>query len=252
MLVTALMTLGVVGSRALTGSGQPGRITSVAGATVDSRQYGFSGDGGPASSAQLYHPRAIAFDRAGNAYVADTLNQRIRRIDTAGTITTVAGSGVEGFDGDGGPALQAVLNQPHGVAVDSAGNLYIADSANHRIRRVDGRGVITTVAGNGTPDATGDGGPADAALVKDPKTLAMDAEGRNLYIADTGNNRIRRIDLASGIISTVAGVTRAGAEGDGGPAGRALLNSPRGLWLTRDGTLYIADTDNHRIRKVDT
>jgi sugar lactone lactonase YvrE len=251
LLVTALMTLGAVGSRAVTGSGQPGTITSVAGATVDSRQYGFSGDDGPATSAQLYHPRAIAFDRAGNAYVADTLNQRIRRIDTAGTITTVAGNGVEGFSGDGGPALQAALNQPHGVAVDSAGNIYIADSASHRIRRVDRQGVITTVAGNGTPDATGDDGPATAALVKDPKTLATDAAGRNLYIADTGNNRIRRIDLSSGIITTVAGVTRAGAEGDGGPAVRAQLNSPRGLWLTREGTLYIADTDNHRIRKVD-
>lgn len=250
-VVAALMALGGVASRAGTGSEQPGSVTSVAGATVDSRQYGFSGDGGPATSAQLYHPRALAFDRTGNVYMADTLNQRIRRIDTAGTITTVAGSGVEGFTGDGGPALQAALNQPHGVAVDAAGNLYIADSANHRIRRVDGHGVITTVAGNGTPDATGDGGPADAALVKDPKTLATDAEGRNLYIADTGNNRVRRIDLESGIITTVAGVTRAGAEGDGGPADRALLNSPRGVWPTREGILYIADTDNHRVRKVD-
>ncbi len=251
-LVTALIALAPVGSRAVTGSGGAGTITSVAGATVDSRQYGFSGDGGPASSAQLYHPRAIAFDKAGNAYVADTLNQRIRKIDAGGTITTVAGNGTEGFAGDGGPAFQAALNQPHGVAVDSSGNLYIADSANHRIRRVDRQGVITTVAGNGTPDATGDDGPARAATVKDPKTLATDAADKNLYIADTGNNRVRRIDLTTGVITTVAGVTKAGAEGDGGPSAKAQLNSPRGLWLTGDGTLYIADTDNHRIRRVDT
>jgi sugar lactone lactonase YvrE len=252
-LLPALTAAGMVGAlggaRAAINS-SPGTITSVAGSTVDDRQYGFSGDGGPASSAQLYHPRAIAFDRGGNAYIADTLNQRIRRIDTAGTITTVAGNGIEGFGGDGGPALQAALNQPHGVAVDSAGNVYIADSGNHRIRRVDRRGVITTVAGNGTPGATGDDGPAGAALVKDPKTLATDPSGENLYIADTGNNRIRRINLRTRVITTVAGVIRAGSDGDGGPAVRAALNSPRGLWVPRDGTIYIADTDNHRIRKV--
>ncbi|MGH8974603.1 MAG: NHL repeat-containing protein, partial [Acidimicrobiia bacterium] len=251
-LAVALLALAPVASRAVTGSSGPGTITSVAGTDVGSRQYGFSGDGGPASSAQLYHPRAVAFDRAGNAYVADTLNQRIRRIDTSGTITTMAGNGIEGYGGDGGPALQAAFNQPHGVAVDAAGNVYIADSGNHRIRRVDRQGVITTVAGNGIPDATGDDGQARSATVKDPKTLATDAGGRALYIADTGNNRIRRIDLASGVITTVAGMTKAGYEGDGGQAGRALLNSPRGLWVTGDGTIYIADTDNHRIRRVDT
>ncbi|MGH8994282.1 MAG: NHL repeat-containing protein [Acidimicrobiia bacterium] len=250
-LVAATMALAPVGSRAVTGSESSGTIASVAGATVGSKQYGFSGDGGPASEAQLYHPRAVAFDRAGNAYVADTLNQRIRMIDAAGTITTVAGDGTEGFGGDGGPATAAALSQPHGVAVDAVGNLYIADSANHRIRRVDKEGRITTVAGNGTPDATGDGGPASAALVKDPKTLAMDPGGTVLYIADTGNNRIRRIDLSSGVIATVAGVTRAGPDGDGGPAVRAQLNSPRGVWVAGDGNLYIADTDNHRIRMVD-
>jgi sugar lactone lactonase YvrE len=252
VVAATLVALAPVASRAVTGSSGPGTITSVAGTDVGSRQYGFSGDGGPASSAQLYHPRALTFDRAGNAYVADTLNQRIRRIDTSGTISTVAGNGMEGYGGDGGPALQAALNQPHGVAVDGAGNIYIADSANHRIRRVDPQGTITTVAGTGTPDATGDGGPAGAATIKDPKTLATDAAGRILYIADTGNNRIRRIDLGSGVITTLAGMTKAGFEGDGGPAGKALLNSPRGVWVTGDGTIYVADTDNHRIRRVDT
>jgi sugar lactone lactonase YvrE len=247
---TAAGALGAVDSRAVTGTTTPGSIDSVAGATVEGRQYGFSGDGGPASSAQLYHPRAVAFDGQGNTYIADTLNQRIRRIDAGGTITSVAGNGTEGFGGDGGPATGAAMSQPHGVAVDAAGDLYIADSANHRIRRVDRQGVVTTVAGNGTPGATGDDGPAAAALVKDPKTIATDASGKHLFIADAGNNRIRRIDLESGVISTVAGVTKAGASGDGGPAVRAQLNSPRGLTVAADGALYIADTDNHRIRKV--
>ncbi|MGH9000457.1 MAG: NHL repeat-containing protein, partial [Acidimicrobiia bacterium] len=225
-----------------------GVIHSVAGATVDGRQYGFSGDGGPATSAQLYHPRDVAFDRSGNVFVADTLNQRIRRLDTSGTITTVAGSGVEGYAGDGGPARSAQFNQPHGVAVDRSGNLYVADSGNNRIRRVDTRGVITTIAGTGVPGAAGDDGPAHAAQVKDPKALAM--AGERLYIADTGNNRVRVIDLDTGVITTVAGVTRAGADGDGGPAERAALNSPRGVAVA-GGEVYIADTDNHRIRKVD-
>lgn len=227
-----------------------GEITSVAGTNVGSAQYGYSGDGGPATAAQIHHPRAIAFDRNGNAYIADTLNQRIRKIDEAGTITTVAGNGVEGYGGDNGPALEAALNQPHGVAVDHEGNLYVADSANDRIRKVDAQGVMTTFAGTGTPGATGDGGPADAAQVKDPKTIEVDASGAFLYIADTGNNRIRKIDLATTVITTVAGVTKAGFAGDAGPAERAQLNSPRGLALTADGILYLADTDNHRIRKV--
>ncbi len=243
--------LGALGAaQAASNAPAPGTIFSVAGADVDSRQYGFSGDGGPATAAQLYHPRAIAFDRAGNAYIADTLNARIRRIDTSGRIATIAGNGIEGFSGDGGAALNASLNQPHGVAIDGAGNLYIADSSNDRIRRVTRQGVITTVAGDGTPGAAGDDGPARAAQVKDPKTIAVDPSGNRLYIADAGNNRVRRIDLRSGIITTVAGVTRAGAEGDGGPAHKAALNSPRGLAVARDGTLYIADTDNQRIRRV--
>jgi len=255
-LLAALTALGTgisawPGARADIGaSGPPGTIVSVAGATADFRQYGFSGDGGPASSAQLYNPRAIGFDRFGNAYIADTLNHRIRRIDPAGTITTVAGNGIEGFGGDGGPAVQAALNQPHGVAVDSGGNLYIADSGNDRIRRVDRQGVIVTVAGNGTPGAHGDDGPARAATVKDPKAIVI--VGDVLFFADSGNNRVRQIDLRSGVISTVAGVTRAGSDGDGGPAIRAALNSPRGLWVTPGGTVYIADTDNHRVRRVDT
>ena len=225
-----------------------GSILSVAGAVVDGRQYGFAGDGGPATAAQLYHPRAVTFDRLGNVYVADALNQRIRKINTSGVIRTVAGNGVEGFGGDGGSALQASFNQPHGVAVDSRGNLYISDSGNNRIRVVDTQGVVRTLAGNGLPGAAGDGGPAQSAQVKDPKTLFMGPNDQ-LYIADTGNNRVRKINLATGNISTVAGVTRAGADGDGGPAIRAALNSPRGVWVV-GASVYIADTDNQKIRRV--
>jgi sugar lactone lactonase YvrE len=227
-----------------------GSILSVAGSVIDGRQYGFAGDGGPATAAQLYHPRAVAFDRLGNVYIADALNQRIRKIDTSGVIRTLAGNGVEGYGGDGGPALQASFNQPHGVAVDSRGNVYIADSGNNRIRVVTPQGAVRTVAGNGLPGATGDDGPAANAQVKDPKSLFMGPNDQ-LYIADTGNNRVRKINLATGKISTVAGVTRAGADGDGGPAIRAALNSPRGVWVV-GGNVYIADSDNHKIRRVNS
>ena len=227
------------------GPAEAGTIATVAGDGV----YGFAGDGGPATSARLFHPRAIAFDASGNTYIADAMNGRVRRIDRTGAITTIAGNGVEGFGGDGGSALQASLNQPHGLAVDAEGNLYIADSGNHRLRRVDAHGVITTVAGNGTPGMGGDGGPASAALLKQPKTLTIDEHGR-LLMADSGNNRVRRIDLATGIITTVAGVTASGFSGDGGQATRARLDSPGGVAVTRDGTVYIADTDNERVRKI--
>jgi sugar lactone lactonase YvrE len=234
-------------------SSQPGTITTVAGSNAPgtSTSYGFSGDGGPATSAQLYQPRAIAFDSDGNAYIADGLNHRIRRIDPAGTITTVAGVGTAGYAGDNGPALKAQMNTPHGVAVDAAGNLYIADSSNHRIRRVDKDGIITTVVGTGKAGATGEGGPATQALIKHPKTMLVDGAG-NLWFADTGNNRICRVNLDKGILTTVAGNIQAGFEGDGGPADRALLNTPNAMWVAPDGVVYIADSDNHRVRKVDT
>ena len=229
---------GVIGTVA--GSPSPGASTS----------YGYGGDGGPATQAQLYQPRAIAVDAAGMVFVADGLNHRVRRIDTAGVITTVAGNGTAGFSGDGGPATEAALNTPHGVAVDGTGNLYIADSSNHRIRRVDPSGVITTVAGTGQPGATGQGGPATEAPIKHPKALVADPAGV-LYFTDTGNNRVCRIDLAAGTITTVAGRIQRGFEGDGGPALRAKLDTPSGLWRAPDGSLLIADSDNHRIRKVD-
>ncbi len=209
---------------------------------------GFAGDGGPAEEARLSFPVGVALDSAGNLYIADRNNQRIRKVDAAGIISTVAGNGTAGFGGDGGPALQARLNFPSGVAADGAGNLYIADRNNRRVRRVDAAGVISTVAGNGTAGFSGDGGPALQARLNNPQGVALDSAG-NLYIVDTSNQRIRKVDTA-GVISTAAGSGQQGYGGDGGPALQARLRFPVGVALDGEDNLYIADTSNHRIRKV--
>jgi hypothetical protein len=173
-----------------------GVITTVAGNGTP----GFSGDNGPATSAQLHDPARVAVDSAGNLYIADNNNYRIRKVSN-GAITTVAGNGTRGFSGDNIPATSAQFHDPFGVAVDSAGNLYIADSGNNRIRKV-ANGIITTVAGNGTPGFSGDNGPATSAQLNGPAGVAVDSAG-NLYIADGGNNRIRKV--SNGVITTVAG-----------------------------------------------
>jgi uncharacterized protein (TIGR03437 family) len=218
-----------------------GVITTVAG---DGAQ-GFSGDNGPAASAQLYGPTGVAVDSAGNVYIADAENARIREV-SKGVITTVAGNGSFGFSGDNGPATSAQLYGPWGVAVGSAGNLYIADEVNNRIRRVS-NGVITTVAGNGAPGFSGDNGPATSAQLYGPCGVAVDAAG-NLYIADTYNQRIRKV--SNGVITTVAGNGTYGFSGDNGPATSAQLKGPWGVALDSAGNLYIADTSSLRIRKV--
>ena len=223
-----------------------GTITTIAG----TGERGFGGDGGPATQAHLNYPYGGAVDGAGNLYIADLTNHRIRKVDSTGTITTFAGTGERGFGGDGGPAIQAQLDAPSGVAVDEAGNLYIADWSNARIRKVDGTGTITTIAGTGERGFGGDGGPATQAQLDDPTGVAVDGAG-TLYIADQYNHRIRRVD-STGTITTIAGTGELGFGGDGGPAIKAQLDDPTGVAVDGAGTLYIADQYNHRIRRVDS
>ena len=222
-----------------------GTITTVAG----TGESGFSGDGGPATGARIDQPQAVAVDGLGNLYIATAHLGRIRKVDAAGTITTVAGTGESGFSGDGGPAVEAEFRELHGVAVDGLGNLYIADRNNQRIRKVDSAGTVTTVAGNGGRGFAGDGGPASQAQLSEPEGVAVDGAG-NLYITDSFNHRIRKVDL-TGTISTVAGNGERGFAGDGGPAVEAQLSSPQAVAVDGTGNLYIADTFNGRIRRVD-
>ena len=211
---------------------------------------GFSGDGGPATSAKLSHPVGVALDASGNLYIVDSENNRIRKVGVGGTITTVAGGG-QSYPGNGGAATSALLGNPRGMAVDAAGNLYIADTGFHRITKVGSAGLITTVAGMGFGNAgySGDGGAAASAKLYNPEGVAVDAAG-NLYIADTRNNRIRKVD-AGGTITTVAGRHgQVGGLGDGGPATSARLDDPTGVALDAARNLYIADRSQYRIRKV--
>ncbi len=208
------------------------------------------GDGGLATAANLYSPTCVTFDASGNVYIADYWHHRIRKVTTStGIISTVAGNGNQGFGGDGGLATAANLNFPTGVALDSTGNLYIADQ-NNRIRKVNPvMGIITTIAGNGFTTFGGDGGIATIASLYLPYDAAIDSIG-NLYISDFGNNRIRKVSAGTNIITTIAGDGNNAYGGDGGAATAASLNGPKGMAIDGLGNIYFADESNHRIRKV--
>jgi len=233
-------------SLSVKGAPVAGTITTVAG-IGPSR---FNGDGIAASGAGLNRPHAIATDNLGNLFIADSDNHRIRRVDAVtGVIATVAGFGEGGYTGDGAAATEALLNSPHGVAVDSNGTLYIADTGNHRIRRVTPAGVITTIAGTGQAGYSGDGGAATRAQFNSPSDVVIDGPGA-LIVVDRMNHRVRRIDLTTGVIATIAGTGEAGFSGDGGPATLARLNQPWHAVIDRAGDVLIADKDNQRVRKI--
>ncbi len=209
--------------------------------------YGFAGDGGAALSAQLNTPNALGVDPSGNVYFVDLFNFRVRVVSSSGTISTVVGNGAFRYGGDGGPAQGALMNGPSAVAVSPVSGVSISDTGNQRVRQINSSGIISTIAGNGTPGFAGDGGASSSAQVAFPAGMATDASG-NLYFADSGNQRVRKI--VGGTISTVAGNGTAGYSGDGGPALNATLNSPSGLALDNAGNLYISDFSNNVVRKV--
>jgi trimeric autotransporter adhesin len=223
----------------------PGTILTVAG----NGEAAFSGDGGPATLARLTVPAQLAVGPAGDLFIADAFNHVIRKVSLEGVITTVAGTGQPGFSGDGGPAAQARLNVPVGVAVDAAGNLFIADLLNQRIRKVNTTGIITTLAGGGTKaPGEAEGNPATEARLDRTHGVAVDAVG-NVFFVELLKNRIRKVS-PSGMISTVAGSGVKGFSGDGGPATAAQLYHPYGLATDAAGNLFIGDFGNNRVRRV--
>ena len=222
-------------------------MTTVAG----NGQRGYGGDGGPATAAALNMPHEIQFDAAGNLYIAERDNHVVRKIDAkTGVATTFAGTGRAGFSGDGGPATQAELRQPHSIAVDRSGRLLICDIGNHRIRQVDlASGIVTTYGGTGERQPTPDGAPVKDAPLNGPRTIALDRDG-DLYLALREGNAIYRIAARAGTIHHVAGTGEQGYAGDGGPARAAKLGGPKGLAWAGD-TLFVADTENHVVRGID-
>ena len=222
-----------------------GTIATVAG----SGTAGFAGDGGVATDAQLNHPEGVAVDPAGNVLVADTRNNRVRRVSPDGTIAAVAGDGGTGLFGDGGPATRARLTAPDGVAVDSSGQILIADTGNHAIRRIDREGTITTIAGRGAPGFSGDGGAATDAALNTPTSVAVARNG-DVFIADQHNHRLRRV-RPGGRISTFAGTGVEASSGDGGPAVDASLSFPGVVLALRGGEVLVSESGSgNRVRRI--
>jgi len=225
-----------------------GRISTVAG----NARMGYSGDGGPATEASLNQPYEIRFDRAGNMFFVEMRNHVVRRVDRkTQIITTVAGAGTAGFSGDGGPAVKAQLRQPHSIALDPEGRLLICDIGNHRVRRVDLKtGTIETYLGNGERKPTPDGAPVVGTPVNGPRAIDLDPQG-NLYLALREGNAVYMVNPKSGRFHHIAGTGDKGYSGDGGPAKLAKLNGPKGIAYSPDGSVFIADTESHTIRRID-
>jgi len=238
----------------LTGPAMAGSIDTV----VGTGKAGYSGDGGKATTARLNQPFHCALDNAGHLFVADAMNHCVRRIALkTGIITTVAGCGVKGYSGDGGPATKATLNEPYAVAVNTAGDLFLVDRLNAVVRQVKAdSGVITTLAGTGKPGHSDDGGKAAESALREPNDCCLDGKG-GLLIADVGDGRIRRVDLLTGRIATFAGTTRhkgkvdRRAIGDGGPASKAVLVGARAVCVDGKGNTYIAEREGNAVRQVD-
>ncbi len=222
-----------------------GVITTIAG----TGHYGYTGDGGQGDTATVSASTGVATDKYGNVYIADQFNNAIRKVDTNGIITTVAGSGTLGFGGDSSLATNAMLYHPVDLGLDTVGNMYIIDQDNQRVRKVDTAGIITTIAGNGTSGYSGDGGPATLAQLQFPAGGGQVDKYGNVYIADFYNNRIRKVDTA-GMISTVAGNGNPGFSGDNGFADSAEIYNASAVGLDDSGNIYISDYYNNRIRKV--
>lgn len=225
-----------------------GVISTVAG----NGQRGYSGDGGAALKAQLNEPYEIRFDKTGNMFFVERMNHVVRRVDAkTQIISTIAGTGTAGFSGDGGPANQAQMNQPHSIQFGPGGTLYICDILNHRIRRVDMKtGVISTFAGTGQKLATPDGAPITNTPLNGPRAIDFDSFG-NLWLALREGNAVYRFDMAKGLIHHVAGTGQKGFEGHGGPAKQATLSGPKGISIAPNGNVYLADTESHSIRMID-
>lgn len=226
-----------------------GTVTTVAG----SGKKGFAGDGGKATEASLNEPYGVELDADGNLYIVDRLNFCVRRVDAkAGTISTIAGTGGKaGYGGDGGPAVQALLVEPNGICLDGKGKLYIADVAGHRVRVVDlAKGTIATLLGNGKGVTAGDGGPIKDATLNGPRAVAVGPDGR-LFIVERNGHSVRVVDLAKASIERFAGTGKKGYTGDGAKALDATFDGPKEIDIDKDGNVFIVDTENEAIRKID-
>jgi sugar lactone lactonase YvrE len=226
-----------------------GAITTVAG----SGKKGYSGDGGPATQATMNEPYGVLVDADGHLYIVDRLNYCVRKVDAkSGVITTFAGTGKSGYSGDGGPAAEAQLVEPNGIALDKKGRLFIADVRGQRVRVVDlSSGRIETFAGTGEKKNSGDGGPAKMAALLGSRAVAVSPDGAWLYICLREGHAVRRVNLTSGVIEPFAGTGKKGYSGDGGPASEATFNGPKEMAVDAAGHLFIVDTENHAIRRID-